>query len=286
MRYMDFNEDREHTTNGFPLAYYLASRDAVFNAQPLHWHKEFEFSRIISGSISFFINDKWYHLTAGDCFIVQPGELHGCRQGNFDLECIVFDTKQLLSFSHPFLCNDFEKLLSGVKILSRYSPSDKEMCRLLGRAISECRTDILQKKYTIIGRILEVFGWIDEHHLYSTTNKNPNLQIDRIKRVFEYIDAHYASPISLDKLASLAGMSTAYFSSFFSNVMHRSPVDYLNAYRVSKACSLLQLDPDETITNVAFACGFSSSSYFVKTFKKYQGITPKQYQLNVINKLS
>jgi AraC-like DNA-binding protein len=57
---------------------------------------------------------------------------------------------------------------------------------------------------------------------------------------------------------------------------HRTPIDYLNYYRIERACFKL-VSTNLSITEVAFECGFNDLSYFIKTFKKYKAITPKQY---------
>ena len=53
-------------------------------------------------------------------------------------------------------------------------------------------------------------------------------------------------------------------------------IEYLNFYRIEIACEQL-LSTDLSVTDIAINCGFNDVSYFIKTFKKYKGITPKQY---------
>ncbi|MDB2128868.1 AraC family transcriptional regulator [Enterocloster clostridioformis] len=45
-------------------------------------------------------------------------------------------------------------------------------------------------------------------------------------------------------------------------------------------CSELSTS-DLTLTEVAYRCGFSDVCYFIKTFKRYKGITPRRYRLNI-----
>ena len=94
--------------------------------------------------------------------------------------------------------------------------------------------------------------------------------------MLEYIDANYASAISLADLSRLAGMSPKYFCRYFRAAIHRTPMDYLNYYRIERACHILT-SSELPITEVGYQCGFNDSSYFVKTFRKYMGITPKAY---------
>ena len=71
-------------------------------------------------------------------------------------------------------------------------------------------------------------------------------------------------------------MNPKYFCRFFRQITLRTPIDYLNYYRIE--CAREQLAAtDASITEVALGCGFNDISYFTKTFKKYMGLTPRQY---------
>ena len=130
-----------------------------------------------------------------------------------------------------------------------------------------------------LGALYEFFGRLFEGELYSESREESvslRRKMDVLKPVLEYIDANYASPITLSDLSRLAGMSSKYFCRFFRAALHRTPVDYLNYYRIERACHILTTT-ELPVTEVAYRCGFNDSSYFVKTFRKYMGITPRAY---------
>lgn len=54
---------------------------------------------------------------------------------------------------------------------------------------------------------------------------------------------------------------------------HQTPVDYLNRQRIEEACLQLAAT-DDSITEIAYRNGFNDLSYFIRTFKKYKGMTP------------
>ena len=56
-----------------------------------------------------------------------------------------------------------------------------------------------------------------------------------------------------------------------------TPVKYLLTYRIERAARKL-LSTDESITQIAYDCGFNDLSYFIKTFKDIKKITPKNYR--------
>lgn len=55
-----------------------------------------------------------------------------------------------------------------------------------------------------------------------------------------------------------------------------TPIDYLNYYRIECACEMLSTK-DISIKEAAISCGFNDTSYFIKVFHKYKGVTPKQF---------
>ena len=102
-------------------------------------------------------------------------------------------------------------------------------------------------------------------------------KITQYKTILAFIEEHYAEKITLDDLAGCVCMNKNYFCKFFCDLTQRSPMEYLNYYRIETACGQL-LRSDKTITEVALDCGFSDVSYFIKVFKKYKGVTPSQYE--------
>lgn len=57
----------------------------------------------------------------------------------------------------------------------------------------------------------------------------------------------------------------------------RTPIAYLNYYRIECACERLTLT-DKSVTEIAFACGFNDMSYFSRVFKQLKGTTPTAYR--------
>ena len=102
-------------------------------------------------------------------------------------------------------------------------------------------------------------------------------QLLLIRQIAGYLDAHPEEQLTLEKLARLAGFSPKYFCRSFRAVVHRSPIDYLNFYRVECASALLS-SSDLTVAEVAYQCGFNDSSFFIKQFRRYKGTTPRQYR--------
>ncbi|MBS1509934.1 MAG: AraC family transcriptional regulator [Bacteroidetes bacterium] len=95
--------------------------------------------------------------------------------------------------------------------------------------------------------------------------------------VLHYIHEHLTEKIAVDKLCRKAYLSRNMFFTWFKEQFGITPLEYINRERIKLAKQLLA-DKRNNITNVGMQCGFSDVNYFVRLFKKMEGITPGQYQ--------
>jgi AraC family transcriptional regulator len=106
---------------------------------------------------------------------------------------------------------------------------------------------------------------------------------DRIEKVIEYIDSHFADDITLDGLASIANFSSYHFSRIFFLCTGTSVIKYLKDKRLEEA-KLLLLGTDEKVAEIAFRCGFDSISSFNVLFKQKFARTPTQLRQEHVSK--
>ena len=90
----------------------------------------------------------------------------------------------------------------------------------------------------------------------------------RINCVIDYIAANIDKDLSLEELAGVAHFSPFHFHRIFSAMVSETLNSFIQRLRVEKAASKLVLNPRQSITEIAFECGFSSSSTFARTFKE------------------
>mgnify|MGYP000575315847 CR=1 FL=1 len=104
--------------------------------------------------------------------------------------------------------------------------------------------------------------------------KENNIQIDR---VIGFIEENYNRNISLEDMAAFACSSKYHFSRNFKKITGYSPYEYLIKYRINKAKSILETTND-AIKEVSLNVGFESTSSFIQTFKRLEGLTPLKYR--------
>ena len=105
----------------------------------------------------------------------------------------------------------------------------------------------------------------------------PGKNSEVIKKAIKYISKNFADPITLDDVANLVHLNPAYFSTIFKQSTGSSFKEYLNMVRVEESKRLLS-NTDYSLIDIAIATGFENQSYFSKVFKKYTGLTPKQFR--------
>lgn len=280
MHYLDYIENRTHGTPDFPIAVYHVDEAHPRYEMPFHWHREMEIIRIAKGSITFYLNDEILKADEGDIIFINPGVIHGGTPDSCIYECVVFDPHPLLM--HTGVCRRYIRTLTAknIKIHMRFPAGTEPLCSITDRLLCALQNRTPGSKLTVLGALFEWFGFIYGTHSYTEAEGRTapdSEKIQALKPVLEYIDRSYMHPVSLEELAKLAGMSPRYFCRFFHTLIHRTPIEYLNYCRIERACYLLASAP-VSVTEAAYQCGFNDSSYFVKIFKKFKGITPKQYQ--------
>ena len=87
---------------------------------------------------------------------------------------------------------------------------------------------------------------------------------------------NFAEPIYVRDLARAVGLSLSRLQSMFRTALGMSCIQYLRAYRISQAASLLCM-PDARVTEVAFNVGFETLSHFNTSFHALMGMSPTRY---------
>ena len=120
---------------------------------------------------------------------------------------------------------------------------------------------------------------VDNQRKQAAKNAHPLSKEDiaGIRDVMSYIADHYTFDIPLDRLASIACMSTSKLKTCFKRHTGCTVTEYIQGRRMSQAEHLL-IDTDFTMGQIAQMIGYSTSSRFAELFKKNTGILPIEYR--------
>jgi len=172
---------------------------------------------------------------------------------------------------------------SGISI--RYEAIDRDP--FIAYAADQILREI--EAETSTGRLLieSLSGALSAHlvHTYSATavglkqfsGADKPLDLKRLTRVTEFINASVEQAFTVNELASIACMSPAHFSRSFKAATGTAPHEYVSRARLDLAKRLL-LTSDRLLVDIAYATGFSSQANFNRAFRKAVGTTPSAYR--------
>lgn len=279
MRTLKTMEAKQHGTDTFPCGFYAVDKDYPTFHMPLHWHTEFEIILVRTGRFHLTLNGVSHRLYAGDMAFIGGGVLHGgSPEGNDCVyDCAVFDLSLLSrSIEDPIITGIMRDHLSIKSILSfTDSRTTWEAVVRLMDSLKNQQTEA--DRFICLGVLYEVFGRVIGSGLYGENTEDPGDDIRRWKKLLYYIEEHYPEKITLEMLADVAGLSPKYLCRAFARLTGKTPLAYLNEYRLDCACEMLR-NTDETILSIAMSCGFNDQSYFVKHFRQSRGLTPGAYR--------
>ncbi|MBW4081225.1 helix-turn-helix domain-containing protein [Paenibacillus sp. S150] len=96
--------------------------------------------------------------------------------------------------------------------------------------------------------------------------------------IMEYISNHYMEAnLNISSVGEHFGLTPTYLSKLFKNQSGKGLLDTINHFRVMQAKALLR-EPRNSIKSISLQVGFHDINTFIRTFKKYEGVTPGQYQ--------
>jgi AraC-like DNA-binding protein len=107
----------------------------------------------------------------------------------------------------------------------------------------------------------------------SWTNENDH----PIWRAIKYINEHLTDHITLEETARECGMSVSCFQRSFKREVGMTFNKYVNSLRISKARQLLH-ESSKTMSDIAFACGYTNQYHFTRTFKRFLNMPPRSFR--------
>jgi len=94
-------------------------------------------------------------------------------------------------------------------------------------------------------------------------------------------DSYHDADLNIGVLAAQSGITSAYLSKIFREVMNVPITQYISQYRLEQARNRLERDKETKISRIAEQCGFSDYPYFSKVYKRTFGVSPLEYREKV-----
>lgn len=238
-----------------------------------HFHDKHELYYLEKGQTKFFVDTEIFLLEAGDIIFVPANTLH--RTENLETD---FYSRSILYFNDSDIEEELMPFLEKLKTRRLIKIQYKKM-HYVEKLFSEIVIEEEKKNYGYEEMqklyLKQLFIMVERFCIENAENKTGS-SYKLAENISKYIRENYNEDLCLAHLSSVFSMTPTYLSRFFKKSTGISLNEYINIVRITEAEKLLK-NPDVTITQVAFACGFNDSNYFSSVFKKAKGITPKKF---------
>ena len=277
MKYREYKEIKLHGSSDFPFEYYLVDKNHPHYVMPLHWHTNFEVIRVISGSLCLHLDNVEYNLSSGDVAFVACGVMHRADPSDCVYECAVFDLGILSGYGTTRIFKFVGPIVSrNVEVDAICASANPYVIRLFEISAREEPYYELEVAATLAAIICELYRAGGVRNITAESKKISHRRSVMAQLIGE-IEQNYAQKITLADLAASAQINEKYLCRFFKEFTGFTPIDYINRFRIDKACYQLAVNK-MSVTDAAYECGFNELSYFSKCFRKYKGMSPGEYR--------
>lgn len=228
-----------------------------------HFHRCIEMLYISGGSVLCTADDKEFLATKDDIIFVGRYTVHGLKAAPSYKNYVLIIKSQYDS--------DFADLFNKKTLPPHLS--DKDFNRTLLPLFLEfekeetCSSLLMSKGYinVIMAKLLS-------HYEKIPIVSMPNMPT--IISVLDYIDTHYAEPLTLESLASIFGYNKYYFSKLFNSHIGENINCYINRVRINHALALIQKQNSMNLSDAVFSCGFEALSTFYRNYSRFYKTSP------------
>jgi AraC family transcriptional regulator, L-rhamnose operon regulatory protein RhaS len=248
-----------------------------------HKHIAYEFTYIIDGSVSWWLEEQRVDFGRGEMFFTRPGELHGGTNEAMHpcemlwMQLLIPESGAFLDWS-PQMLAQLHQDLSGNELRRFDMPPEFIQTYFALMREHQCPTDPYSSQVaasllsSLIVQIVRARNSAKQNLDAGDTRMSP-----LIASAMAWMREHLAEPYTMQDVASQLGLYPSRFHDRFVAEVGQTPADWRMRQRIIEAEKLLR-EPDASVTAIAHQLGFTSSQYFATAFKKYTGHTPSAYR--------
>ncbi|MBN1674155.1 MAG: helix-turn-helix domain-containing protein [Kiritimatiellae bacterium] len=269
---------------GMPL---YVRRIDVSRGVARHAHGFTELVVTLGGQGEHRTEDEHYSISAGDTFVIRPGEVHEYgKVRRLEVVNVIFDAGRMGVPSADI------GQLPGYHVLFSLEPEWRRRHRAQSRLklpaealrhaeamLRGLETELTARRggYRFMARGLFMQLLVFLSRSYLRMRQPESVALLRIGRVLGFMEQHYAEPMTVPQLVAMAHMSESSLLRAFRNALASTPIAYLIRLRIRKAAGLLA-DENARVTEAAYRVGFSDSNYFSRQFRRVMGMSPRAYK--------
>ena len=251
-----------------------------------HWHATLEINVCVSGVLKTSTQRGEYIVREGDAVLVNANVLH--RNEAYEgapgvrVQTHMFDRSLVAAAELPqrrYVAPVVECTLLDALPLFRENAEHRAVLEALDRAFIAAGEEKDGYELEICGLLNRAWQGIYAlaQPVIGARQPLPRMETARLKQMLGFIREHFAEDISPADIAAAAGVCERECFRCFKQELGTTPLSSLTDFRVRKAAELLR-ETDRSVTDIASACGFATSSYFGKVFRRRMNLSPLAYR--------
>lgn len=248
-----------------------------------HYHNGYEIFYLVSGDISYFIEDKSYQVVGGALLIINVNEIHklvNSSRESFERITLLFQ-EEFLEDMFPY--NDSFHVLSSFSSGKNFMPLNGQEQSMIEKLFDKMIAEFIKQppgyEYYLKTLLFELLIF-----LYRKTSTLPAAEHDgsnpinkKIFEIVDYLNQHYHENQTIQGISSRFFISSSYFCKMFRENTGFTFTEYLNNVRIKEARQLLT-GSTLKIADIAEKVGFESMTHFGRIFKDITGHSPLKYR--------
>ena len=278
----DASENVAYNNPDFPAYIKIGQLSSYPNFRAVsHWHDDLEFILILEGQMSYDVNGQNFLLQTGEGIFVNSRCFH-YDYSTTHTECLficILLSPQLLSVNDYTIQNCLNPLIQNAHFpYQKLNPSIQWQNSILHdlEILYEHNIDNIQP-FVILEKSAHIFQLLSENMNFFPDYDNNTADILALTAMIGYVQKNYSKKILLKDISSAGNCCKTKCTSLFQKYLNTSPMIYLNKYRLEKSVFLLQ-STVMSVTEIAYTCGFSNTSYFCELFHKFYNTTPRKFR--------
>ena len=254
--------------------YFSKAVDRRYSVSTQHYHPHFEIYYMREGSCRYFIDDRSFEVEAGDVIFIPCGIIH---RTNYTTAS---HSRLLINFTEEYIPENLRDKLSNIRYLYRSREVARNIEDIFHKIEQEYAHPDEYTRTLLKCHTTEMLYLMVRHPgaLEEATTGN-----ELIDAIVKYIKKNYMSDIKLSTVAKMKSVSPEHLSRTFKACTGLGFNEYVTLLRLRRAEELIKCEPDKTISEIAYECGFNDGNYFSYKFKKMYGISPIKARVHFNN---